>query len=162
MKVKVITESRTSYNVTAEKNVLLSPHFKLYELANNKGKTNLPQWEDSPESRKFVYCLELFRLWYKKPIVIESGYRQEAYNKKVGGDSRSAHLIGCAADWHVKHTESERGAVALMWKYILESECIIGAINYYTNGYHLEAFSDKCYGSTSFQIRDYRGTKKDW
>ena len=162
MKVRVITESGTSYNVTAEKNVPLSPHFKLYELANNKGKANLPQWEDSPESRKFVYCLEQFRLWYKKPMVIESGYRQPDYNKKVGGDSRSAHLIGCAADWHVKHTEPERNSIALMWRSILESNGIIGAINFYTHGYHLEAFSDKIYGTRTFQIRDYRGTKKDW
>ena len=162
MKIQVTTDTRTNYNATVEKSVPLAPHFKLSELANLKGKSNLPQWVDSPESRKFIFCLEEFRTWYNKPITVYSGYRQPAFNRQVGGDPNSAHLIGCAIDWHIKQTDSQREAVALMWRTVLEKNGIIGAINYYTGGYHLEAFSDICYGNKTFKIRDYRGTKKDW
>lgn len=32
------------------------------------------------------------------PFIINSGFRCESYNKKVGGTERSAHLVGCACD----------------------------------------------------------------
>ena len=35
-----------------------------------------------------------------KAIAISSGYRCSKYNKRVGGDSNSAHLIGAAADFY--------------------------------------------------------------
>lgn len=162
MRVKVITDSRTTYTSEVAKTVFLAPNFKLEELANNKGDDSLPKWIDSPESRIFVVMLQELRTWYGKAIVIDSCYRQPAYNAKVGGDSRSAHLMACAADWHVKHTNAMRTNVANRWRQICQAHGIIGAINYYTNGYHLEAYSDQCYGNKGFQIRDYRGTKKDW
>lgn len=162
MKVHVITDTRTEYNVTVEKNVYLAPHFKLVEMANNKGKSSLPQWVDSPESRTFMVILERFRMLYGKPIVVYSGYRQEDYNKKVGGDPKSAHKIGCAIDWHNNKFAAEKEIITSFWKSVLYEAGVVGAINWYTGGCHLEAFSDKCYGNTEFVIRDYRGTKKDW
>lgn len=162
MKIKVITDTRTEYFATVEKNVQLSPNFKLAELANNLGDPSLPQWIDSPESRIFVQMLQELRAWMEKPMVISSCYRQVAYNIKVGGDRRSAHLHACAADWHIKHTEVQRDHVRDKWKKICEAHNVIGAINYYSGGYHLEAFSNKWYGNKSFVVRDYRGSRKDW
>lgn len=162
MLVKVITDSRTTYTCEVAKTVYLAPNFRLAELANNLGDKTKPQWEDSPESRVFVVMLQELRTWMEKPMVISSCYRQVAYNARVGGDRRSAHLHACAADWHIAHTQTQRDHVSAKWRQICESHGVIGAINYYTGGYHLEAYSDRWYGSKGFAIRDYRGTKKDW
>lgn len=162
MKVKVITDTRTTYTAEVAKTAYLAPNFQLAELANNLGDKTLPQWIDSPESRIFVAMLQEMRTWMELPMVISSCYRQPAFNAKVGGDSRSAHLHACAADWHIKHTEIQRTHVRDKWRKICESRGIIGAINYYSGGYHLEAFSDRWYGVKGFTVRDYRGTKKDW
>lgn len=162
MLVKVITDSRTTYTCEVAKTVYLAPNFRLAELANNLGDKSKPQWEDSPESRVFVVMLQELRTWMEKPMVISSCYRQPAWNARVGGDKRSAHLHACAADWHIAHTQTQRDHVSAKWRQICESHGVIGAINYYSGGYHLEAYSDRWYGSKGFAIRDYRGTKRDW
>ena len=162
MKIKVVTDSGTEYIATVDRNIQLAPNFKLVELANNLGDPSLPQWVDSPRSRTFVVMLQELRTWMEKPMVISSCFRQIAYNTKIGGDRRSAHLHACAADWHIKHTETQRQHVRDKWRKMCESRGIIGAINYYSGGYHLEAYSDVWYGNKTFVVRDYRGTKKDW
>ena len=162
MKVKVITDSRTTYTAEVVKTAYLAPNFQLAELANNLGDKTLPQWIDSPESRTFVVMLQEMRTWMEQPMAISSCYRQPAWNARVGGDKRSAHLHACAADWHIAHTQTQREHVSAKWRQICESHGVIGAINYYSGGYHLEAYSDRWYGSKGFAIRDYRGTKRDW
>lgn len=162
MKVKVITDTGTQYVATVGKNASLGPHFRLVELANNKGDATLPQWIDSPESRLFLVMLEEFRVWFDLPMVISSGYRQPGWNTYVGGDPRSAHLIACAVDWVITHNDRQRDNVKNRWKKICSDHGVIGAINFYSRGYHLEAFSDVCYNAKAFAVRDYRGTSKDW
>ena len=162
MRIKVETYCGTEYLATVDKTAKLTPHFQLYEMANNKGKTSLPMYIDSPESRLFMVMLEEFRVWYGSPITVNSGYRQPAYNQAIGGDPNSAHKIACACDFTAKHTEEMRDRVIEKWRQILKAHCVVGAINLYTTGYHLEAYSDVCYGAKSFSIRDYRGTAKDW
>jgi len=49
-------------------------------------------------SEELLSMLEVARKNYGKPIVINSGYRTEAHNEKVGGASKSSHLKGLAAD----------------------------------------------------------------
>lgn len=49
------------------------------------------------------------------PIIINSGYRSEAVNKKVGGSPTSNHLTGCAVDIKVFGIEEAlRYAVILL------------------------------------------------
>lgn len=47
--------------------------------------------------------LQQLRDLINKPIIITSGYRCSAYNKKVGGYSHSPHLTGEAADIKVAY-----------------------------------------------------------
>lgn len=47
---------------------------------------------------KLLDLLYKVRLSVKKPVVITSGFRCDKYNKKIGGDPGSYHLIGMAAD----------------------------------------------------------------
>ena len=58
---------------------------------------------DAPGSGKhmneeFLHMLDAARKIYGKPMHVNSGYRTEAHNKKVGGVSSSSHLKGLAAD----------------------------------------------------------------
>ena len=51
----------------------------------------------------------------EEPIIISSGYRSQALNKKVGGSPTSNHLTGCAVDIRVYGVEQAmRYAVILM------------------------------------------------
>jgi uncharacterized protein YcbK (DUF882 family) len=42
--------------------------------------------------------LEVLRAHFNAPITINSGYRSEAHNAKIGGEKDSKHLLGQAAD----------------------------------------------------------------
>ena len=61
---------------------------------------------DSPDSKgsgelmdlEFLSMLDAARKIYGKPMRINSGYRTESHNKKIGGVSKSSHLKGLAAD----------------------------------------------------------------
>lgn len=46
--------------------------------------------------------LQAVRDYYKKPVSIHVGYRDEGHNAKVGGVSTSQHLFGEAVDFHVE------------------------------------------------------------
>ncbi len=74
----------------------ISNHFTLSEMRCKDG------------SDKVLYSIELLnkleelRSYGGFTITINSGYRTEAYNKKIGGASASQHLKGTAADIVVK------------------------------------------------------------
>jgi len=77
----------------------LSPHFSLSEFLNlQKHPDNLP----TPQvlfNLKYgcQYLLEPARREVGA-IIVNSGYRNEAYNRQVGGVRNSQHLLGQAAD----------------------------------------------------------------
>ena len=55
-------------------------------------------------NEEFLYMLDAARKIYGKPMRVNSGYRSEAHNKKVGGVSSSSHLKGLAADISCKNS----------------------------------------------------------
>tara|TARA_R100001086_G_scaffold234223_1_gene156336 strand:+ start:5638 stop:6018 length:381 start_codon:yes stop_codon:yes gene_type:complete len=62
---------------------------------------------DMPESVyhnvvKVATQLQFLRNYIGKPIKINSGYRSPEHNKRIGGVSKSQHLLGKAADIVVK------------------------------------------------------------
>lgn len=48
--------------------------------------------------KDFLKLLDLAREKFDKPIRINSGFRSEQHNKKVGGTESSSHLKGLAVD----------------------------------------------------------------
>jgi hypothetical protein len=84
---------------TTINDIQLSPHFKLSEFLNlEKHPDNLP-------TPQVVFNLKYGCLYLLEParrgvgsIIINSGYRNEAYNRQVGGVRNSQHLTGQAAD----------------------------------------------------------------
>jgi len=142
----------------------LCEHFTLKELANNQGNPAIPQYILDTRVERFLSMLEEFRQWFNKPMNINGSYRQPAFNAKTkGADPASAHTHACAVDWGISgHSDVQRNNVKLKWHELCKKYGTIGAVNFYTNGYHLEAYSDIWYGSTSNQVRDYRKTPSDW
>ena len=104
--------------------VHLSPHFTLGEMTvtSVKGVDNVPPQEAIENLKRVCVWLEHLRAQYNllyddgsHPIVINSGYRSEEVNRKVGGAPNSNHLTGCAADIRVYGIEQAlRYAVILL------------------------------------------------
>lgn len=74
----------------------ISPHFKLSEMACKDGSDKVLY------STELMAKLEELRAYGDFTVSINSGYRTPAYNKKIGGASRSQHRFGTAADIVVK------------------------------------------------------------
>ena len=52
--------------------------------------------------KKLAQNLEVIRSYFNLPIKINSGWRSEAHNRKIGGVKNSTHVKGKAADITVK------------------------------------------------------------
>ena len=74
----------------------VTKHFKMSEFACKDG-TQVPT---KYQGNVAALCLALEHLRAKlgSPVVIISAYRTKAYNKRVGGASKSQHLTAKAAD----------------------------------------------------------------
>jgi hypothetical protein len=67
--------------------------------AVNKGIQNIPNPVELKNMRLVaVLVFEPLRVWYAKPIKINSFFRNEALNKAVGGVKTSQHRFGKAID----------------------------------------------------------------
>ena len=80
------------YSKKKDGNKQLSKNFKVKEFACNDGSDPI---FIAPE---LVEVLQKIRDHFGKPVVINSGFRTAAYNKKVGGATYSQHQYGTAAD----------------------------------------------------------------
>ena len=93
----------------------LSPHFKLTEFLNlKKYPENIPTMQDV--ANMTYGCHFLLEPARKEvgPIIINSGYRNEAVNRKVGGVTNSQHLFGQAADIRPKDPAQFQRLVAFL------------------------------------------------
>lgn len=82
--------------------MLVTPHFTLEELTRTQtGLENDPPLECSEALVRLAEdLLEPIRALLGVPLVVHSGYRSEAVNRRVGGCKTSAHLEGRACDFH--------------------------------------------------------------
>ena len=65
---------------------------------------------------EILHMLDAVRKEYGKPIKINSGYRTEARNKKIGGVPNSSHLKGLAVDISCKNSKDRFALVKLFLK----------------------------------------------
>ena len=97
------------------KNIRLSQHFKLSEfLLTDKYPQNIPTMQ---EVANMTYgCHMLLEPARKEvgPIIINSGFRNEAVNRKVGGVKNSQHLLGQAADIRPKDPKQFQHLVSFL------------------------------------------------
>ncbi len=68
-------------------------------------------------SKELLSKLDMIREEFGKPIHINSGYRTEAHNEKVGGKPASSHLKGLAVDIACSASRDRFNLVNLFAKY---------------------------------------------
>ena len=93
----------------------LSPHFTLGEMTRSRNYPkiyNIPSHVAIENLKRLCVWLEVLReQWNRRygegddGIVINSGYRSQELNRKVGGVTTSNHLTGCAVDIRVAGKE---------------------------------------------------------
>jgi len=89
--------------------------------------------------------LQVLRDEVKKPITVTSGYRNAAYNAKIGGAKASQHLTGRAADIKISGMTPKEVA-AVIEKLIAAGKMKEGGLGIYRTWIHY----------------DTRGTKSRW
>lgn len=113
----------------------LTPNFQLKEFFCRDG-TPVPD-EYIPNVIEVAKNLQVLRDYLKTPIIINSGYRTPAYNKKVGGVSNSQHLYGKAADIRsTKYTPAQVRSAIL--ELIDRGEMRSGGLGWYDNFLHYD------------------------
>ncbi|TCO78003.1 YcbK family protein [Marinisporobacter balticus] len=70
----------------------VSKNFKLSEFVCKEGKN------EALYDCRLIMMLQEMREKIGRPIIINSGYRSPAYNKKINGSPKSQHILGKAAD----------------------------------------------------------------
>lgn len=82
----------------------LSKNFTLYELTKSqtalrRGINNTPTPEHTNNLRTLAeHVLQPIRDHFKRPVVVNSGYRGPELNRAIGGALNSQHMTGHAAD----------------------------------------------------------------
>tara|TARA_R110001592_G_scaffold17589_2_gene73937 strand:+ start:286 stop:675 length:390 start_codon:yes stop_codon:yes gene_type:complete len=86
---------------------------------------------------KVANQLQVLRDELKKPIHINSGYRSEEYNKKIGGVKHSQHIMGRAADIVVKDMTSIEVSKVIE-ELIDKGDMLQGGLGIYSNFCHYD------------------------
>lgn len=106
--------------------ITLTPHFKFDEFRCKNGEgAPLHLWNNL---RLLAGNLEALRGSLEKPILINSGYRTEEYNRQVGGAKNSQHLKANAVDIRVEGLQPLQvwlRIIDLMEKGIMEKGAVI-------------------------------------
>ena len=107
---------------------MLSKHFKLSEFLNlGKYPENIPTMQVVANLTYGCHqLLEPARL-IAGPIIINSGFRCEAVNRRVGGVSNSQHLLGQAADIRPKVPVQFQRLVSFLKAYVLTDQLLTGS-----------------------------------
>lgn len=93
---------------------LLSDHFTLFELVRSV-RAELLEMDNMPDEKQVKnltnlcrHILEPTRIALGDSIYVTSGYRTRELNRIVGGVKNSKHIMGLAADLHIKNEEYGR------------------------------------------------------
>lgn len=121
----------------------LTKNFNLSEFACKDGNPVPENLLDNV--KELAENIQVLRDHIGIPLHINSAYRTEPYNKKVGGSPQSQHLIAKASDLRTdKHTPKELAQIIL--KLIKEGKMKQGGVGIYP----------------TFTHYDIRGTKARW
>ena len=96
----------TKYSKSKQGNLKLSKDFTVREFACHDGSDTVLI------DAKLIKYLQRIRNWAGYPLIISSGYRTPAYNRKIGGAANSRHTKGEAADIYVKDRKKSISEIA--------------------------------------------------
>ena len=112
--------------------VKLSANFKVSEFACKDGSDTIFI------SQGLVTVLRKIRDHFGEPLIITSAYRNEAYNKKVGGADYSQHKYGTAADIYINGVSPANIAA-----YVETIMPDTGGIGIYSSFVHVDVRTDR-------------------
>ena len=112
--------------------VKLSANFKVSEFACKDGSDTVFI------SSGLITVLQKIRDYFGKPVIITSAYRNDAYNKKVGGADYSQHKYGKAADFFIIGVSPE--TIAAYVETIMPN---MGGIGIYSSFVHVDVRADR-------------------
>lgn len=112
--------------------VRLSENFKVSEFACVDGSDTVFI------SFGLVMVLQKIRNHFAKPVIINSAYRNDAYNKKVGGADYSQHKYGTAADISISGVSP--ATIAAYVETIMPN---MGGIGIYSSFVHVDVRADR-------------------
>lgn len=121
-----------TYSIKVNGNTKLSKNFVVKEFACKDGSDSVLI------SSELVDILQKIRDHFRKPITINSAYRNKAYNKKIGGATYSQHVYGTAADIVVQGVKPEE--VAKYAEYLMPKT---GGIGLYSTFTHVDVRSNR-------------------
>jgi len=113
----------------------LTKNFDITEFSCNDG-TPVPS-EYLPNVKKLAEQLQILRDELNEPIHINSAYRHKEYNKKIGGEKNSQHLLAKAADITVK-SKTPKQLAAIIEKLISEGKLKFGGMGVYPGFVHVD------------------------
>lgn len=79
--------------LSSDRNLRISENFSLYEFRCRDNSDGVLVDVDFVRDK-----LQAIRDYFKSPVIINSAYRNEAYNRKIGGAKASYHCKGQAFD----------------------------------------------------------------
>lgn len=86
----------STYSLKIDGNKIVGGYFRLKEFACKDGSDLIKV------DLALIDNLCKIREHFRKPVIINSAYRTAAHNKRVGGSSKSQHLLGKAADIRIE------------------------------------------------------------
>lgn len=122
----------------------LTKNFSLKEFSCKNGIWVPPEYMENVE--ELAENLQILRYFLNVSIHINSGYRTEDYNKKIGGSKNSQHLYAKAADIRVKTEMFTECLYDIIEGLIRTGQMKQGGVGLYSNFVHY----------------DIRGTKARW
>lgn len=121
-----------TYSVKKDGSKKLSENFAVAEFACKDGCDKVLI------DTGLVEILQKIRNHFGKPIIITSAYRNDAYNRKIGGVSNSQHVRGTAADICISTVEPAE--IAKYAEYIMPKS---GGIGQYSNFVHVDVRANR-------------------
>ena len=113
----------------------LSNNFQLSEFASKCGRPT--PLEVVERLQVLAQNLQVLRDEVKRPIRINSGYRSPQHNRKVGGATKSRHVVGDAADIVVTSMTPTEVA-ATIERLISEGKMMQGGLKAYVTFCHYD------------------------
>lgn len=129
----------------------ITPHFNIYEFrcrVNNEILINT-------DVIAHIQRLEKFRQWYKRTMIVNSGYRTLEHNKNIGGSPNSQHILSIASDINLPMGEFQGFTktrkeeflqnIKNKWYEICAADGLGGGVGFYDVFFHLDSRRKKAF-----------------
>lgn len=107
----------------------LSKHFSRWEFRSGDGDERYATVDS-----QLLDIIQAVRDYYRRTVTITSGHRSPSHNRKVGGATKSWHLVGRAADIRVRGIRPQKVAEYIRRDHMPD----FGGVGIYDDFVHLD------------------------